>query len=145
MKKRMKENWKPHKFLTIGYWLIYDMDISLNIKTSSTILKNIIIVGCKSNFHNEVKKKSEDIGVSPWMNHKRNIAGGNYYQDKEKGIWNPCLKPFTKDNYSHEKFFIKREKIKTSKRYFWHWAKWNNYTKLAFSQKNSNIWAKYIL
>ena len=54
-----------------------------NIITSSTILKNIKIAGCKSNFHNEVKKKNEDIGVSPWMNQKRNIAGGNDYQDKE--------------------------------------------------------------
>lgn len=88
------------------------MAIPLNIITSSTILKNIKIAGCKSNFHNEVKKKNEDIGVSPWMNQKRNIAGGNDYQDKEKGIWNLCLKPFTIVNYSHEKFLIKESRLK---------------------------------
>lgn len=62
------------------------MAISFHIRTSSTILKNIKIVGCKSNFHNEVKKKNEDTGVSPGMNHKTNSAGGNDHQDKVKGI-----------------------------------------------------------
>lgn len=72
---------------------------------SSTILKNIKNIDHERNFHNEVKKKKEDIDIYPWMNFKRNSAGKIVYQGKEKWIWIPFLKPFTRVNYSHMKLF----------------------------------------